>query len=102
MVDTSVHLRHTLGLPVKEFTRASCSDSQMQEEPVVTSPGERHECYSCVNSSITNHPLIVGKDKKDKGEKKAAFSSTGGKDKKEGKQKLQTSKEEVSHYIIVQ
>jgi len=40
MVDTSQHLRHTLGLPPKEFTRASSSDAQMQEEQVVQSPGE--------------------------------------------------------------
>lgn len=40
MVDASVHLRQTLGLPAKEFTRASCSDSQMQEEQVILSPGK--------------------------------------------------------------
>ena len=47
---------------------------------------------------ICNHPsaLQLGKDKKDKGEKKAAFNTTTGKDKKEGKQKLQSTKEEVS------
>lgn len=73
MVDSSIHLRHILGLPAREFTRVSCSDTQMQEEQVVLSPG---------------------KDKKDKNEKKAAFNPTTGKDKKEGKQKLQASKEE--------
>ena len=40
MVDASIHLRQTLGLPAKEFTRASQSDTQMQEEQVV-SPGEQ-------------------------------------------------------------
>jgi len=38
---------------------------------------------------------MLGKEKKDKNEKKAAFTATTGKDKKEGKQKLQASKEEV-------
>lgn len=89
MVDTSIHLRQTLGLPAKEFTRVSQSDTQMQEEQIV-SPG--------VNPLVWSHPLDLrlGKDKKDKGEKKAAFNTTTGKDKKEGKQKLQSSKEEVN------
>lgn len=47
MVDTSLHLRHTLGLPAKEFTRASCSDAQMQEEQVVLSPGMQTSIVVC-------------------------------------------------------
>ncbi|XP_065910195.1 MYCBP-associated protein-like isoform X3 [Dysidea avara] len=73
MVEASLHLRNILGLPVKEFMRASQSDTQMQEEQIVPSPS---------------------KEKKDKNEKKAAFSSATSKDKKEGKQKLQANKEE--------
>lgn len=42
--------------------------------------------------------LHLGKDKKEKADKKAAAANTTtGKDKKEGKQKSQTNKEEVSH-----
>ena len=92
MVDSSIHLRHILGLPAREFTRVSCSDTQMQEEQVVLSPGELRiwRFLDCC------FPVHIGKDKKDKNEKKAAFNTASGKDKKEGKQKLQASKEEVS------
>jgi len=43
----------------------------------------------------------AGKEKKDKNEKKAAFSSATSKDKKEGKQKLQANKEEVCYHSTV-
>ena len=43
----------------------------------------------------------AGKEKKDKNEKKAAFSSATSKDKKEGKQKLQANKEEVCSHSSV-
>lgn len=90
MVDTSLHLRHTLGLPAKEFTRASYSDAQMQEEQAILSPGKQTDVLWL---HIWFH---LGKERKDKGEKKAAFNTTTGiKDKKEGKQKLQGGKEEV-------
>lgn len=91
MVDSSIHLRHILGLPAREFTRVSCSDTQMQEEQVVLSPGELP-----IWQFLDCHFLHIGKDKKDKNEKKAAFNTATGKDKKEGKQKLQANKEEVS------
>ena len=68
----------------------------MQEEQVVLSPGEWPiwQFLDCLF-------IYTGKDKKDKNEKKAAFNPTTGKDKKEGKQKLQASKEEVIIIVIV-
>lgn len=40
MVEASLHLRNILGLPVKEFMRASQSDTQVQEEQIVPSPSK--------------------------------------------------------------
>ena len=52
MVEASAHLRNILGMPVKEFARASQSDTQMQEEQIVPSPSN---CLVSIMSLVSTH-----------------------------------------------